>query len=442
MLRRLGDLSPLAQSAVGLALVLALVAVVVHSLGLLPPRSLTIAAGREGGGYDAVAERYRGILAEDDIDLVVVETAGSVENAALLRAGEVDVALLQGGVELSGADDVEALAAVFLEPVLVFYRGEVADAVDPSQWRHLKVAGGEPGSGTRAAMQTAIRTLDLQLSDGMLTPLGGADAAEALLAGEVDVAVFVAPIDAPYLTPLLHDDRIAIAPIRDSEALSRRLPYVRMVDIPPAGIDYARRIPEQRVALVAMIASLVASDDLHPALVDRLIRAAQRVHATPSIINDRMRFPTTEGLALPVNAQAAAALRSGPTTLDRLLPFWVSAQISQIALLLLPTLLLLLPVMRLIPGVYRWRMHARVYRRYGELLAIEREASDAPLPRRRELLERLEAIDREARGVRVPVRFREYVYTLRLHIDLVRRKLLERDATGDAAAQSTAWRDP
>lgn len=440
LLKRVFDLSPLLPSLLVVIAAVGMVVLAVVSLDLLPPRSVRIAAGAEGSGYHAVAEKYALILAEDDIETVILESAGSVENAALLAAGEADVALIQGGITLPQPNEVESLAAVFLEPVFVFHRPGVANAADPAAWGGLRIAAGGPGSGTRAAVEIALSTLDLAPSDRTLLPLGGADAAEALLRRDIDVAVFVAPIDAPYLTPLLHDDAVRIAPIRDSEALSRRLAFVRMVDIPPAAIDYAERLPPERVPLVAMVASLVARQDLHPALVDRLVRAAKRVHGGPDLVTGDLRFPTTGGIGIPANAHAAALLRDGPSPLDRYLPYWINAQISRIALLLVPVIVLSLPLIRVVPGIYAWRMHSRVYRRYGELVSIEREAQrGASGERRRWLLERLDAIDREAGSLRLPARYREYAYTFRLHIDLVRRKLLHERAdspSGDRGALS------
>jgi TRAP-type uncharacterized transport system substrate-binding protein len=413
-------------SAILVGFVLASIGALVWLLDLVPPRSLSMAAGRPGGGYHAIAERYRAILARDGIELTILDTAGSVENARLLAEGQADVALLQGGVSVPDETPVEALAAVFLEPFWIFHRVGVEAAADPVAWQALRVAAGEPGSGTMAAVLAAARALRVELTPDALLPLGGADAAEALLQGRADAAVFVAPVTAPYLEPLFASEEIEVAPIRDAEALARRLPFVRMVDIPPAALDYARRIPEERVPLVAMVAALVAREGLHPALVNRLVRAAERIHSGTDLVTVAPIFPSTEGLDMAVNDQASVALRDGPDAFERLLPYWMSAQVSRFALLLVPIIVLLLPLFRLLPGVYAWRMHSRVYRSYPELKAIEREAeSDVPPERLRELLDRLERIDAEARSIRVPPRYREYAYTLRMHIDLVRRNLLE-----------------
>ncbi|AVO39230.2 TAXI family TRAP transporter solute-binding subunit [Pukyongiella litopenaei] len=426
MLRYLAFLLP-----VILALVLLIAAAAGYvmksgALQLLPPGSLNMAAGRPGSGYHALAERYRAILARDGIDLQIIETPGSMENSRMLATGEADVALIQGGTPVADSIGLQALAAVFLEPFFIFHRPEVTDAADLNAWNDLRLAAGEPGGGTRIAINNMIQTLGVDLDQDRMLPLAGAEAADALLSGEADLAIFVAPIDAPYLQPLLTDADLRIETLRDTVALTRKLPYVRMADIPPAGIDYSRRLPPERIPLTAMTAMLAANGDLHPALVNRLVHAAIEIHSGPTPLSDDLRFPSTQGLDLPLNRQAAALLTGGPGVLESLMPYWIAAQITRVTLLFLPLLVLMVPLLRMLPGLYAWSMRARIYRRYKELVAIDAEAdSDVTAERLDALMQRLEHIDQEARAVQVPSRYREYVYTLRVHIDLVRRKLQE-----------------
>jgi TRAP-type uncharacterized transport system substrate-binding protein len=428
MLKRLALASPL---ILPLLVIIGIVVAFVTLSGireLVPPKTLSVAVGRPGSGYWQIAERYKAILARDGITLEMVETPGSLINARLLGDGEVDTALLQGGVPVVQSRGLEALAGIFLEPVFIFYRAGTAGAADLAAWDRLRIAAGEPGSGTRVAVSSMVQALAVRIDQERFAPLGGADAVAALQSGAVDVAVFVAPVSAPYLQPLFRDPGVRIASLRDSEALSRRLSYVLSADIPPAALDYSRRLPPERVELTAVIASLAARGDLHPALVNRLVRAAQQIHSGPSLVSKDMVFPTTQGLDLPINKQAGGTLESRPGVLENALPYWVAAQITRVTILLVPLLVLLVPLVRLVPGIYAWQMRARVYRRYSELVGIDIESEDALTDARRAaLLDQLDLIDQDAKAVAVPVKYREYVYTLRMHIDLVRRKLLEAD---------------
>ena len=80
-----------------------------------------------------------------------------------------------------------------------------------------------------------------------------------------------------------------------------------------------------------------------------------------------------------------------------------------------------------LPLLYRWRIDSRIHHRYGELMQLERETvgtlSDE---RRKELLDRLAAIEKSVITRKMPGSHAEQVYILREHIDFVRKKL-----TGD-----------
>ncbi len=403
-----------------------LVAFAIWMLDLAPPRALTFAAGAEGGAYHDLALRYRALLARDGIDVTVLATEGSVENAALLAEGRADAGFLQGGVDPPPGAAVQALAATFIEPLWVFHTGALADPANPAAWSDLRIAAGSPGSGARFAAEAVIRALELPGLTARLVDLGGADAARALLAGEVDVAIFVTTVTAPYLQTLFADPAARPASIRDTEALVRRLAFVQSATIPSSGFDYAGRRPQREIELVAMTGRLAARAGLHPSLVDRLIAAARRVHGGRDLVTNEGAFPTAAGVALPLNSQAATLLASPPSPLYRFLPYWIVAQINSFALLLVPILVLLVPIFRIAPGIYQWQMRARVYRHYTELLEIDREVMAAPAP---DILERLEnrlgAIEADLVGLRLPLRFREYAYTLRVHIDLVRRRIAD-----------------
>jgi TRAP-type uncharacterized transport system substrate-binding protein len=424
------DLNALQALVLAILLVAATIFAVDRLRDLLPPDSLSFAAGRPGSAYFELAERYRRVLARDGIDLEIVETAGSVENAALLAdpATGVMAGFLQGGVPLPPDTTVEALAATFLEPLWVMHTGALTDPADPSDWQDLRIAAGEPGSGTRFVVEALAGAVERGIGNHALLPVGGEAAAQALLDGEVDVALYVAPATAPNLQPLFAAPGVSISPIRDREALLRQLPFVQLADVPRSGFDYAAERPPEEVELIAMVGRLVARADLHPALVDRLVNAARTIHSGRDLITNENQFPSTAGVDMAVNAQAANLLADDkPSPLYRVLPYWIVAQVNSFALLLLPLLVILLPLMRIVPGLYQCRMRSRVYRRYPELLEIERDAyhvTDAPGIDKLE--RRLAAVEAYVLELLLPMGVREYAYTMRMHIDLERHRLDER----------------
>ncbi len=392
---------------------------------LPPPRALTFAAGGEGGGYWALAERYRDILARDGIAVEVLATAGSVENARLLADRAADVALIQGGVPLDAeAAELDSLGAVFIEPFFLFRRADGPNPRRPADWRGLSVAAGAEGSGARAAFDAFAAAIGLPLDAVDLGPLGGAEAAAALLEGRVDVAVFVAPVTAPYLGPLFGSEQARLVDLAMIEAVARRLPQAEVVEAPAGAVTLEPPTPPEPRPLIAMTANLVAQRDLHPALVDRLVEAARIIHSRRDALTAEGAFPATRDAAAPMNSLAARLIEDGPSRLTGVLPWWIAAQIDRVAILLVPVLLLATPLLRSAPSLYSWRMRRRVWRFYDALREIEAEAraTDDPAALAR-LADRLERLDADLADLDLPLSYRDNAFTARVHADFLRRRL-------------------
>ena len=49
----------------------------------MPPHQIVMATGREGDAYYEIGERYRAALSDENVQVQLVPTAGSVENLAI-----------------------------------------------------------------------------------------------------------------------------------------------------------------------------------------------------------------------------------------------------------------------------------------------------------------------------------------------------------------------
>jgi hypothetical protein len=89
-----------------------------------------------------------------------------------------------------------------------------------------------------------------------------------------------------------------------------------------------------------------------------------------------------------------------------------------------PTIVVLIPLLRSIPFVYRWRMRTRIYRWYRALLSLERALFGESDPVKREqLLKRLDEIEKAVNRMKVPASFADQFYSLRGHIGFVREMM-------------------
>ncbi len=389
-----------------------------------PPRTVRMAAGAEGGAYLESARRYHEILARDGITLEVRVTSGSVQNVQLLRTGDrgVDVAFVQGGTDSADTPGLMSLASVFFEPLWVFVRGEVP----PRYLTDLKgrrLAVGVEGSGTRAlALQLLAAT---GLADQVtLRPVGGDDAVQALLAGAVDAAFFVTARPLPQLDPLLRAKGVHLMSFAQADAFAQRFSFLSKVVLPEGRLDLAANIPPKDVVLLAPAAALVARDTLHPAIIDELIQAAADVHGKTQLFSDPGQFPSMRFLDIPGSQEAARYLKSGPTFLRRHLPFWAATLAERFLVLLIPTLTLLVPLLRFAPPAYRWQVRRRIIRRYRKLQQIEAQAIvSRSAAERTRAPEQLQALEEEVENLNIPTAYADSLYLLRTHIRFIRQSI-------------------
>jgi uncharacterized protein len=393
-----------------------------------PPRTIVIATGAKDGAYYHFAQQYAEYLARNGITLEVRPTAGSVENYALLQNDPaIQLAIVQGGTapaEVRRSDDIESIASLYLEPLWVFYRSDevLSDLRDLKQHR---IAIGPDGSGTQAMVRLILTDNGVDPAAGQFVAVGGTEAAQRLKDGTVDAACFVTSPASPIIRDLLEADGIRLLDFQRHAAYARRYPFLADVTLYRGVIDFERDVPAQDVHLIAPSANLIATTELHDALIPLLLRAATETHEQGGSLVGPGRFPSTEFIEFPLNDSARRYFESGPPFLQKYLPFWVASAIDRGKVLLLPAFTLLFPLIKIAPPVYRWRIRSRIYRWYGVLRRMERDLRDREDG---EALQRhvntLAEMQRELDELAsVPLAYMEEFYNLRLHVEFVERRV-------------------
>ena len=82
---------------------------------------------------------------------------------------------------------------------------------------------------------------------------------------------------------------------------------------------------------------------------------------------------------------------------------------------------LMLPLSRVVPPLYQFRVRSRVFRWYGQLRDIETQLESAEGDRDA-LLTRLDDLDRRVNKVAVPLSYADELYALRNNIAAVRQR--------------------
>jgi len=389
-----------------------------------PPFTLTFSAGQKSGAYYAYAERYKVYLQQRGITVEILESAGSMQNIERLTANTADIAFVQSGMVQSEQAQLLSLGSMYFEPLWVFVRHDL-NIRFLRDLQGQRIAIGMVGSGTRALAMQLLKDNGIDESAATLKAMGSTEAARALQHAELDALFIVSAASNKVVQSLQQSNAICLLNIRRAEAYTRRMNSLSAVRLPEGSLDLARNIPSENIQLLASTATLVVNKNLHPALQDMLMQAAADIHARHDLFAIAGTFPTARFSGMALSREAARFYKSGPPFLQRFLPFWAATMVDRLKVMLLPFIALLIPLFKVLPPLYRWRIRSRIYRWYEELGNIDTGLDDGF---NQALLDDLERIETEIRKVHVPLSYAQELYDLRLHLALV-RELIEKDKT-------------
>ncbi|MES1209628.1 MAG: TAXI family TRAP transporter solute-binding subunit [Pseudomonadota bacterium] len=391
-----------------------------------PPHTIRITSGADGSSYRKFADKYKAIIERYGVKVEVLPSAGAIENLRRLadRTFKVDVGFVQGGVK-EGIDvtGLVSLGSLAEQPLIVYYR-----APQPverlGELRGQRLAIGAAGSGTHALALKLLGASNMTGPPTTLIELSGDKAAAALIAGEADAIFIVGDAATPALMQRMRaTPGIRLLSFRQAEAYARKFQFLSKLTLPEGALDLEHDYPTESVQLVGPTVELVARDTLHPALSDLLIAAAREVHGGPGLFRNAGEYPAPLARDFPLSRNAERYYKSGEQFLYKWLPFWLASLLDRLMVVLVPLVVAVVPITRLLPALYRWRIRSRIYRWYGALMRIERDIQLQEAPEQRAaLVSRLDDIARAVRELRTPASFGDQLYVLRDHVAAVRRR--------------------
>jgi hypothetical protein len=255
---------------------------------------------------------------------------------------------------------------------------------------------------------------------------------EALENGEADAGFLVLGPDAKTIGRLFDAPHVKIMNLTQTEAFTQRFPFLSRLELKRGVIDFGRDVPPADTALVSTAAALVVRDDLHPALASLMAEAVIHVARTPvidtygrsQVFSRDSAFPAAIDPEFPMVDEARRIYTTGPSFLQRFLPFWLATLADRLFVLLLPILCLAMPLMKLVPMVYTWRVRQRIFYWYGELKQVEQQLNADLTPEDiKQKLAEVDRIEEFANNTTVPLGFANILYDLRQHIEVVRRRI-------------------
>jgi len=417
-----------------------------------PPDSFVLAAASKGSPYYDLALRFKEEIEKKGVKLEVRESQGSLDNLRLLtdEASDVQAGIVQGGLTNHiNSPKLFSMGRLITEPVWIFYRGD-ATLSSITDLKGKRILIGPEGSGTAALAKRLLDANGVTAENSTLIASQLPDYVDTFAQGGADAGFLVLGTEARTVQRLLHQDGTKLMSMAQADALIQRYPYLSQVTMRRGVVDFAQNIPPADTVLVSTKAMLLVSDDLHPALLAVLAQAVLKVQTQPTLKpsgESKLFALGTEGLTddpeFPMIDDARRVYKSGPTFFQRILPFWLATLIDRAAILILPVIGVVLPLIRIAPFLYNWRMKQRILNWYKELKRIEKnlthkKASAETIAQKERDLDRVEdAVWR----ISVPTHLSAELYTLRDNVEFVRRRiqsLRESTAAKDTAAAPVA----
>ncbi|HEY8101423.1 MAG TPA: TAXI family TRAP transporter solute-binding subunit [Burkholderiaceae bacterium] len=396
------------------------------------PTTVTITSGPEDSTFRKNAEKYKAILAKQGVKLKILPSAGADENLQRLvdPKAHVDVGFVLGGKhEGINTDNLVSLGSISYQPLMIFYRGAEKKLLSEFKGKRLDI--GPVGSGSHTLALVLLKANGIEPGgDTQFVDLPDSDSIRGLTDGRIDALFIMGDSSATTLIrELLRDPDLRMFNFTQADGYVRRIAYLNKLELPKGSLDFGKDIPPEDVHLVAPTVELIARQNLHPAISDLLLEAAKEVHGTPGIFRKRGEFPAPLEHEFRISPDATRYYTSGKSFLYRTFPFWLASLVNRILVVIVPAILLLVPALKIIPTIYRWRMQSRIYRWYGALLNLEHQANQSALTakEREDLLRRLRHIENTVSNIKMPAAYADLLYGLRGHIGFVRNRLLEEE---------------
>ena len=409
-----------------------------------PPQRVTLATGPAHSAYEEFGKRYAKALSAEGIEVVLQPSEGSAANLQLLRDGKVDLGFVQGGTSSYSDEDektLTSLGSLFVEPLWLFYRSPAVAArpkkkpattvEEPTltaltELKGLRVNVGTSGSGVPALMNKLFESNRMDPGSVRLSNLEQTPATVAFLNGKLDALVFVSAPESLMVQMLLQTPGVKLMNFAQGEAYSKRFAFLSPTRLPRGVVDLAGNIPPDDVRLVAPTTSLVARSETHPALVQLFAQAGNAIFGAAGWFKSAREFPNRDNSELPISKEAERAIKNDAPLLQRYLPFWVANLVERMWLAMGIILAIMLPLSRVLPPLYAFRVRSRIFRWYGQLRHIEDRIKSGGPEGDKALRDELDQLDSRAEKITVPLSYTDELYALRGNIHRVRRKLAGR----------------
>lgn len=268
---------------------------------------LRIATASQDGEYYAFSQALAAVASQHQpkLRLIVMETAGSVENMRLLKEGKADLAIVQSDTPVE--PHIQAVAGLFPEIFHLIVAAD-SDITRISDLKNHRIALMPEGSGSYDLFWKISHHYGLTKADLDYIAVSSDAASAAFEQGEVAAISRMIALGSPAVGQLLQKTQARLLPLDQAEALRITLPYLESTSVPQGAYGGSPAIPPQDLPVVSVRALLVTREDISPGLIYQVTRLLYEYRSELVSQNPRAAFismpDSMRNLGLPLHTGA------------------------------------------------------------------------------------------------------------------------------------------
>jgi len=233
---------------------------------------------------------------------------------------------------------------------------------------------------------------------------------------------------APNIYDALLQDKIKFANFEDIEAVSRKLPFTKLIRVPTSSIDFEKNMPRNSYTTVGVTRSAYVNSNLDPSLIIILCEVLKDIYGEASNFSVKNEYPNFSATEMFKPSDVAEKFyREGEDSFVRkYFPPILSAFITKLFFALAPIFFIVIPLMSFLPNLLKKYYQGEINKCYDEMYAIERIVEMDVDYDRSLLRTRLDLLDEEVRNIKFLFfqdEFVQQIFIVREHIVLIQKRL-------------------
>lgn len=302
-----------------------------------PPTKITIEAGPKGGFFDTTAMMLKARLKEQGIEASIInseQTSKIISNVNNDKS-KIDLGFIAHGVKAGEYPNVKSLGSIIMDPLFIFQRND-QNAKSPADFQGLKLGVGPADTGGRIITDIVLDEYAISEDNATYEVLSLNNMVNALKTGKIDIGFFLQPTNNKIVEQLGNSGMFNLVSVEHAPAIIKKHSSLHHLTINRGAFNLIPEIPSSDIQMVGVPVTVIAKENLHPAIVTLISLALKKEFRGPTLVTNRGAFPSMDyERDLDIDPDADRIYRNGTgyiPFLYRVFNFWIAGVLDKIAL--------------------------------------------------------------------------------------------------------------